>query len=67
MGYWDTFCSICGAATAEVDVGPQDQPEDDDMYSDGKYDEDIIGNEDMEWFLKARLLGFNPNARGATK
>ncbi|KAJ4312812.1 hypothetical protein N0V84_009750 [Fusarium piperis] len=68
MGNWDTFCSICGATTVEVHVGSKDQPEDDeDVYVEDKYDEDVIGNEDMEWFLKARLLGFNPNARGATK
>ncbi|KAJ4211361.1 hypothetical protein NW759_012563 [Fusarium solani] len=68
MGDWDTFCFICGAATAEVHVGSKDQPEDDDdVYIENKYDEDVIGNEDMEWFQKASLLGFNPNARGATK
>lgn len=68
MGDWDTFCFICGAATAEVHVAPKDQPGDDeDVYVENKYDEDVIGDEDMEWFQKARLLGFNPNARGATK
>ncbi|KAM0420629.1 hypothetical protein ACHAPT_011545 [Fusarium lateritium] len=67
MGDWDTFCYICGAATDEVKVGPKEQPDDEDSYVEDKYDEEVIGDEDMEWFREARILGFNPDAPGTTK
>ncbi|KAI8718519.1 F-box domain-containing protein [Fusarium sp. LHS14.1] len=81
MGAFDVYCVICGATTTEIETGPREQPEDDeydedvymeniydeDAYVENKYDADVIGDEDMEWFRQARLLGFNPDAPGANK
>ncbi|RSL45479.1 hypothetical protein CEP54_014253 [Fusarium duplospermum] len=68
MGNFHVYCVICGAATTEVEIGPREQPDDDeDVYMENKYDEDVIGDEDMEWFQQARVLGFNPDAAGASK
>ncbi|RSM06096.1 hypothetical protein CDV31_009272 [Fusarium ambrosium] len=68
MGAFDVYCVICGAATNEVEIGPREQPGDDeDVDMENKYDEDVIGDEDMEWFQQARVLGFNPDAAGASK
>ncbi|RSL39081.1 hypothetical protein CEP53_014331 [Fusarium sp. AF-6] len=68
MGAFDVYCVICGAATNEVEIGPREQPGDDeDVYMENKYYEDVIGDEDMEWFQQARVLGFNPDAAGTSK
>ncbi|EEU42515.1 uncharacterized protein NECHADRAFT_80127 [Fusarium vanettenii 77-13-4] len=68
MGGFHVYCVICGATTTEVEIGPREQPGDDeDVYMENRYDEDVIGDEDMEWFRQARLLGFNPDASGANK
>lgn len=68
MGAFHVYCVICGATTTEVEIGPREQSGDDEnVCMENKYDEDVIGDEDMEWFRQARFLGFNPDAPGATK
>ncbi|KAL2687607.1 hypothetical protein Neosp_005168 [[Neocosmospora] mangrovei] len=68
MGAFHVYCVICGATTTEVEIGPREQSGDDeDVCMENKYDEDVIGDEDMEWFRQARFLGFNPDAPGANK
>lgn len=57
-GEFEVYCAICGATTIEVDIG---------SIGDYEYDEDVIGDEDVEWCEEVRTLGFNPDAPGTSK
>ncbi|KAF4469362.1 Activator of stress related protein [Fusarium albosuccineum] len=69
MGWFDVYCFICGAATREVKVVPRQMKDVPNEFGrvEPAYDEDVIGDEDMEWFQKCRLIGFHPDAPGKSK
>ncbi|KAF5008074.1 hypothetical protein FDECE_5623 [Fusarium decemcellulare] len=69
MGQFDVYCFICGAATRDVKVVPRQMKDvpNEFGYVEPAYDEDVIGDEDIEWFQKCRLIGFHPDAPGKSK
>lgn len=48
----------------EYDSDEEDYDSDEEEYT---YDGDVIHEKDLEWLLKLRVLGFNPDAPGINK